>query len=134
MNVKYLVEDYMATVEECLVLFERKFGRRDLLKAASEGAIAKSGALADGVDYTLHGIGCRVESSKREVDFDFATSEGDVGFDAWRLLIFAGQFPEQYPEYQEKASVESALADLVASGLATPIGGHSNLLRLHEEG
>lgn len=133
MNVKRLVEDYMAAVEECLVLFERKFGRRDLMKAASEGLIAKSGALADGVEYDLHGIGCRVEFSEREVDFDFATPEGDVGFDAWRLLIFAERFPEQYPEYQEKASVERALADLVASGMVTPIGGHSNLLRLHEE-
>jgi hypothetical protein len=102
------------------------------MKAAGEGVLPRSGELSDGVEYQLHGIGCRVEFPDYEVDFDFASSV-DVGFDAWRLWIYAEQFPDRYPDYQERAAVEAALADLVAAGAARPFGGNSNLFRLDEE-
>lgn len=132
MTIKELILDYLAAVEDCLDMFEKKFGRRDIMKAAGEGVVSKSGELSDGVEYELHGIGCRVRFPDHEVGFDFA-SQIDVGFDAWQLWIYAEQFPGRYPDYQERVAVEAALADLVATGEAKPFGGYSNLFRLDTE-
>lgn len=124
-----LIADYMGSVAECLDMFERKIGRRDILKAAAEGVIARSGELADGVQYKMHGVGCLVEYPDHDVDFDFATPEGDVGFDAWRLWSYAEQHPEKYPEYQERAAVEAALAECLSEGAVGPFENNERLLR-----
>jgi uncharacterized protein DUF6896 len=112
-----LIGDYLRAVEECLCLFDSKFGRRDLVRAKWAGDISQHGRLSKDAEYHLHGIGCTVEFLDHEVDFDFANLEGDVGFDAWRLWRYAKQFPDQYPSYQEEAAIKGALAVALTRGV-----------------
>nr|WP_143066881.1 hypothetical protein [Sphingobium sp. YR768] len=118
----------MEAVEEALALFNNRFGRRDIIKSWREGVIPESGQIRQGVAYQMHGIGCWVDISGEEMDFDFAYSN-DIGFDAWRLWSYAKQFPERYPD-NDKAAVEHELEEAVGAGLVEPCGGHSNLLRI----
>lgn len=85
----------------------------------------------------MHGVGCRVEFPDHEIDFDFANGQ-EVGFDAWRLWVYAGQFPERYPEYQKRHAVEVALAECCSDGTISrieckyPGEGNGRLFRLRE--
>ena len=117
MAMEDLIADYLQKVEHCLALFEAEFGRRDLIRAWREGILPPTGELADGVEYHMHGVGCAVEYSDYDVDFDFATRD-EAGFDAWRLWMFAKQFPERYPDYQERSAVEAGVDAIVAEGTA----------------
>ncbi|QZP08484.1 hypothetical protein [Caenibius sp. WL] len=110
-----LITDYLTAVEECLDLFDQKFGRRDLIRAWREGAIPQQGELPGGVEYQMHGVGCAVEYADHDVDFDFA-NQHEVGFDAWRLWLYAEQYPERYPAYQARDAVEAALAECLSNG------------------
>lgn len=116
MSVEMLISDYLDEVERCLFFFETKFGRRDLIRAWREGFVPVRGELTEGVKYQMHGVGCAVEFPTHEVDFDFASAE-EVGFDAWRLLMYAEQFPNKYPEYQGERLIESALLECLQEGL-----------------
>ena len=124
-----LINDYMGAVEKALALFEKTFGRRDLIKAWREGAIPQTGKLPGGVEYQMHGIGCWVDLPDGEVDFDFAYSN-DVGFDAWRLWSYAEHAQNRYPGYQKKEDVERELAEALASGVVEPFEQYPRLLRL----
>lgn len=115
MNIEQVIAEYLQQVEKCLSLFESKFGRRDLVRAWRERAIPQAAELAEGIEYHMHGVGCAVEFSDYDVDFDFASPD-QAGFDAWRLWLFAKQFPERYPEYQDREVVESALNRLIEAG------------------
>lgn len=110
-----LITDYLSTVEECRILFDQKFGRRDLIHAWREGVIPQQGELRSGVEYQMHGVGCAVEYTDHLVDFDFANQD-EVGFDAWRLWLYAEQYPERYPEYQAYDAIEAALMECLSSG------------------
>ncbi|HZF42706.1 MAG TPA: hypothetical protein VEZ48_04800 [Sphingomonadaceae bacterium] len=135
MTIANLITDYLSAVEKCLVLFDRKFGRRDLVRAWREGAIPQTGELAGGIEYQMHGVGCGVEYTDHDVDFDFA-NQHEVGFDAWRLWQYSTQFPDLYPDYQERDAVEAALAEGLSGGIISRVEskypGESNdkLLRL----
>jgi|EndMetStandDraft_7_1072992.scaffolds.fasta_scaffold19342_3 hypothetical protein len=135
MTIANLITDYLSAVEECLVLFEQKFGRRDLVRAWREGVIPQAGELADGIEYQMHGIGCGVEYTDHDVDFDFA-NQHEVGVDAWRLWRYAKQFPKVYPHYQECDAVEAALAEGLSNGTISraeseyPGESNDKLLRL----
>ena len=120
MTLTILIADYLQQVEKCLALFETKFGRRDLVRAWREGVVPQTGELAEGIVYQMHGVGCGVEYPDYDVDFDFATRD-EVGFDAWRLWMFANQFPNRYPEYQDRTAVEAAVDALLAEGTATRV-------------
>ena len=99
--------------------------------------IPQTGELSERVEYRMHGVGCAVEFTDHEVDFDFATDR-EVGFDAWRLWVYAEQFPEQYPEYQELAAVEGSLAECQSDGTISRVASmypgesNDNLFRLRE--
>ena len=110
-----LIDDYLAAVERCLALFYERFQRRDLIRAWRGGAIPQRGDLVQNVRYRFHGVGCAVELSDCEVDFDFA-SELEVGFDAWRLWLHARQFPHRYPEYGDRIAVDRMLAACLSEG------------------
>ncbi|WP_372501208.1 hypothetical protein P7L66_05955 (plasmid) [Tistrella mobilis] len=131
-----LIVNYLSEVEECLILFEKKFGRRDLVRAWRCGAISQKGLLTNDIVYCMHGVGCVVEYPDHEVDFDFANQD-EVGFDAWRLWRYAKQFPNLYPEYQKLAAVEAAIADGLSSGTINrieskyPGEGNSSLFKLN---
>lgn len=135
MTIVDLITDYLSAVEKCLMLFDQKFGRRDLIRAWRERAIPQRGKLSDGIEYQMHGFGCAVEYTDHDVDFDFA-NQHEVGVDAWRLWLYAEQFPDRYPGYQELAAVEAALAEGLADGTISriesryPGESNDNMLRL----
>jgi len=126
-----LINDYMGAVEKALTLFEKAFGRRDLVKAWREGSMPPTGELSGGVEYQMQGIGCWVNLPEGEVDFDFAYSN-DVGFDAWRLWSYAEHAQNRYPDYQKKEDVERALAEALAAGVVEPFEQYPRLMRLAE--
>ncbi|WP_421694513.1 DUF6896 domain-containing protein [Aestuariivirga sp.] len=115
MPIRELILDYLTAVERCLALFEKKFGRKDLIRAWREGVIPQTGKLADGVLYQIHGFGCGVEYTDHDIDFEFA-NQHEVGFDAWRLWRYAKQFSHLYPDYQDLRAVETTLAKELANG------------------
>ncbi len=137
MTIANLITDYLLAVEECLALFDQRFGRRDLVRAWREGVIPQTGELADGIEYQMHGVGCGVEYTDHDIDFDFANKH-EVGVDAWRLWRYAKQFAELYPDYQERDAVEAALAAGLSDGTISrmeskyPGEGNDKLLRLSE--
>lgn len=129
MSISNLIDDYLAAVEECLVRFQRTFGRRDILRAWREGALPTTGKLAGEQQYQMHGVGCQVSGQDQVVDFDFVNGEGDVGFDAWRLWLFAKQFPERYPDLSSRTEVEDAVSAYLTAGKVVPAANNSDLLR-----
>lgn len=126
-----LIDDYMGAVERSLLMFEKTFGRRDLIKAWREGIIPQTGQLPGGVEYQMHGIGCWVDLPEGEVDFDFAYSD-DVGFDTWRLWSYAKHFQNRYPAYRKQEDIERALTEALVAGVVQPIENYPRLLRLTE--
>ncbi|MCA3174540.1 MAG: hypothetical protein ING36_03225 [Burkholderiales bacterium] len=116
-NLKNAIQEYLGSVENSLKLFEQKFGRRDVLNAWHQGVLPKEGILADNVEYELHGAGCYVSYPSVDIDFDFAPGGRSDGFDLWRLGKYLRQFPERFPEYQDKGHLESAFEQLIKSGM-----------------
>lgn len=121
----------MGAVEKALALFEKTFGRRDLIKGWREGSIPQTRELPGGVEYQMHGIGCWVDLPDGEVDFDFAYSN-DVGFDAWRLWSYAEHAQNRYPSYQKKEDVEHALSEALSARFVEPFAQYPRLMRLVE--
>lgn len=138
MTIEKLITGYLSAVEKCLVLFDHKFARRDLVRAWREGAIPQAGKLAEDIEYQMHGVGCSVEYADHNVDFDFA-SQHEVGFDAWRLWQYSTQFPDLYPHYQDREAIEAALAERLSGGSISPVEkknlgeGNDKLLRVSEK-
>ena len=115
MAIEKVISEYLQQVEKSLILFEGRFGRRDLVRAWREKIIPQEGELAEGIEFRMHGVGCAVEFPAYDVDFDFA-SRDRVGFDAWRLWLFAKQFPDRYPLYQDREAIVAALAERIDAG------------------
>lgn len=118
---------YLDAVERALQAFERALGRRDIIRACIEKGLPRRGSLAGVGDYQLHGIGCRVEHDGVEVDFDFGPGGRSDGFDSWRLGQFTEQFPDRYPDLQDKASLRAAFDTLERNGEIARLHHDSNL-------
>ena len=80
-----LIADYQEEIKKFMKTFKNEYNRKDILRAWHEGVIEKEGSLPGGVEYELHGIGCRIYYSNIEVDFDFGPNNRFDGFDLWRL-------------------------------------------------
>ena len=124
-----LIKEYLDAVESALELFERKFGRRDIVRAWGQGVIPKIGKLPGGIEYQMHGIGCWIDLPDGEVDFDFGPS-GDVGFDTWRLWSYAEHAQNRYPDYKSQEDIDHALTKALAAGIVEPFENYPRLLRL----
>jgi len=116
-DLKNAIHEYLGVIENSLKLFEQRFGRRDVLSAWRQGVLSKDGMLTDDVEYELHGVGCYVSSPSFDIDFDFGPGGRSDGFDLWRLGKYLGQFPERFPEYQDKGHLEAAFEQLIKSGM-----------------
>ena len=129
MGIEHLIVDYMAEIARCLDLFEEGFGRRDLVRARREGAMPKEGNLPNGAAYSLHGFGCTVEYGCHDVNFDFG-NRYEVGFDALSLWAYARQFPERYPDLQDRETVQQEMESLTIrkeiENIETPFAGEAN--------
>ncbi|WP_433697312.1 DUF6896 domain-containing protein [Nocardiopsis sp. CA-288880] len=61
---------------------------RDIVYMAQKGEIPREAVLADGVSYTVHGIGCLIRGPEgREVDVDIDDGGHEV-FNSWRISIY----------------------------------------------
>ncbi len=93
----------------------------DLLGALHGGTLHRAGKLPDGTQYRFHGVGCAVERAGISVDFDFGPEGRTDGFDAWRLHLFAEQFPDE-THFHDEAVVAAALAELQRAGMVAKPG------------
>ena len=65
-------------------------------------AIEQVGILGGKYKYFFHGVGCKVQISKKDiVDFDYGANGRIDGFDEWRLCGFIRTRSKQYPNVQE---------------------------------
>jgi hypothetical protein len=117
-HLRNLIERYLAAVGTAVETLRRVFSETDLLWSVSTGLIPYGGQLGS-ESFRFHGVGCEYDFGDYFVDFHFGPDGRCDGFDAWRLWIFARQFPEEYPEYQEVAAVELELAQAETDGLIT---------------
>lgn len=111
-DVLELIKRYVAAVDRATHELRLQLGHSDLLAAAKNGLVPRSGRL-EGLRYTFHGVGCTVEFDDVCIDFDFGPRGRHGGFDAWRLSRFAAQDGESGAESDE---IQRGLDELVASG------------------
>lgn len=112
----------------------REFQRRSGFKSRSE--MRQAGLGYQGyipgrprIIYRFHGIGLRLRIGQRRIDFDFGHGGRTDGFDAWRLWLFAKDRPAQFPEFQDRESIEAALAEARKAGeIGTPFLDHHDRL------
>jgi hypothetical protein len=107
---------YVAAVESLTALLREQLGVTDLLGAVNASKIPREGKLADGAEYSFHGVGCLVDDGKVSVDFDFGPNGRSDGFDAWRLKNFADQVAPD-SGFDRLESMEAALSELERQGV-----------------
>lgn len=117
--LRRLISEYQSHVSAFVQAFRSRFDVEDLLEAWNEGEVPQAGTLDDRFEtrYEFHGVGCRFESDRGEVNFDFGPDGRHDGFDGWRLWILAQSRPDNYPKFQRLEVVESVLGELVTDGL-----------------
>lgn len=97
-----LINDFIAMVETSTLIFEEKFGARDIRRLWHTKAIKRRGRVTRGVKYELHGIGCRINLSTGTVDFDYGPNGEINGLDICHLYFFACERPSKYRKYCDK--------------------------------
>jgi hypothetical protein len=114
-----LISEYQLHVLGFVQAFRRRFGVEDILGAWLRGEVPQHGTLDDRYEtrFEFHGVGCRFQSVRGEVDFNFGPGGRHDGFDGWRLWLVAQSLPEEYPEFQRHEIVESVLGELVTDGV-----------------
>jgi hypothetical protein len=114
-----LIVEYQLHVLGFIRAVRTKFGVEDIQRAVERGEMPAVGTLDDRYEtrFRFHGTGCRLESDRGEVDFDFGPASRHDGFDGWRLWIFAQSRQKDYPQFQRLEVVESALGELVTDGI-----------------
>ena len=92
-----LIERYQARVRLAVELMTTSGIERPASNRAwSDLDIPQSGVLQGGGRYYKHGYGCAVHLPDGPVDFDFGPHGEIDGFDAWRLIGFAGARLREY--------------------------------------
>ncbi|MBA6362404.1 hypothetical protein H4J56_18880 [Colwellia sp. BRX8-4] len=99
-ELRKIISDFQNKVEEANELL-KKFLDTD--KPHNWGvSIEQVGMLGGKHKYFFHGVGCKVEISKKNVvDFDYGSNGRIDGFDEWRLCGFVNTRKKQYPNVQE---------------------------------
>jgi hypothetical protein len=86
-----LVSDYQAAVRQAVELLVASGIERPTSNDSWAGLdIPHRGELNGQIRYFKHGYGCAVRFPSNAVDFDFGSNGEIDGFDAWRLVGFAG--------------------------------------------
>jgi hypothetical protein len=116
MSLIDLIRDYTLRTEAAVAQLRSELGVDDLLDGWHRNEFPQRGRLRDGSEYQFHGIGCSVEQGEVDLDFDFGADGRTGGFDAWRLWRFATQFPDRYPNFQQRHVVELAIQSMVSEG------------------
>lgn len=114
------VPNWLEPLIDTYVLTARALGRRlgatfqtELLRGRRTGVIPQQGVTADGLEFSFHGAGCRIELNDVVVDFDFLPDGRIGGFDAWRLHLFTTENAGQQPRSQEEVQAALLVSDQV---------------------
>lgn len=92
-----LIADYQASVRDAVTLLQKSGIPMPATNTEWTGVdIPSRGQLDGGIPYFKHGYGCAVRLPGGAVDFDFGAHGEIDGFDAWRLVSFAGQRLAEY--------------------------------------
>jgi hypothetical protein len=126
-TLEILINDFIAMVESSTLVFERKFGTRDIRRLWRTKAIKRCGSVTRGVKYELHGIGCRINLSTGSVDFNYGPNGEINGFDVWRLYNFARERPSKYKKYCDKKIIEKELEEYINLKKIKKLSAISNL-------
>ncbi|UST97126.1 DUF6896 domain-containing protein [Pseudomonas siliginis] len=126
-TLEILINDFIAMVESSTLVFERKFGTRDIRRLWRSKAIKRCGRVTRGVKYELHGIGCRINLSTGSVDFNYGPNGEINGFDVWRLYNFARERPSKYKKYCDKKIIEKELEEYINLKKIKKLSAISNL-------
>ncbi|WP_434768273.1 DUF6896 domain-containing protein [Pseudomonas triticicola] len=126
-TLEILINDFIAMVESSTLVFERKFGTRDIRRLWRTQAIKRCGRVTRGVKYELHGIGCRINLSTGSVDFNYGPNGEINGFDVWRLYNFARERPSKYKKYCDKKNIEKELEEYINLKKIKKMSAISNL-------
>ena len=111
-----LISDYQASVRAAVELLQQSgipLPATDADWAATD--IPQRGELDGGIPYFKHGYGCAVRLPAGSVDFDFGEHGEIDGFDAWRLVGFAGSRLSEYG-FPSEASLNECFKAEVAAG------------------
>ncbi|MCV2220511.1 DUF6896 domain-containing protein [Pseudomonas mercuritolerans] len=126
-TLEILINDFIAMVESSTLVFEKKFGTRDIRRLWRTKAIKRCGRVTRGVKYELHGIGCRINLSTGSVDFNYGPNGEINGFDVWRLYNFARERPSKYKKYCDKKIIEKELEEYINLKKIKKLSAISNL-------
>ncbi|WP_323168557.1 DUF6896 domain-containing protein [Pseudomonas atacamensis] len=126
-TLEILINDFISMVESSTLVFEKKFGTRDIRRLWRTEAIKRCGRVTRGVKYELHGIGCRINLSTGSVDFDYGPNGEINGFDVWRLYNFARERPSKYKKYCDKKNIEKELEEYINLKKIKKMSAISNL-------
>ncbi|MED7670820.1 hypothetical protein GXB78_26830 [Pseudomonas moraviensis subsp. stanleyae] len=114
-DIVYLINDFLAKVENATVLLEKKFGTRNILRLWRSNQIQRCGDITSETQYELHGVGCIVHFATESVNFDYGFNSRTDGFDVWRLYIYALDRPLTYKKFCDKKILEKEFDELILS-------------------
>lgn len=98
-------------------LFEKKYGRKDILLAyKSDKIIPKEGSFEGIKYYSFHGVGIYVKLDNAIIDFDFGPDNRFDGFDVMRLFQFAQSKSDLYSFYTSEKSLKVDFDNLIELG------------------
>ena len=127
-DLEYLIDDFLAQVERATDLLEARFGKKCILRLWRAKEIPQRGEVLAGINYELHGVGCRVYFPEACVDFDYGPSERVDGFDVWRLYTYACEVPRLHPKYTDQETLKRDFNKYINLGKVERIFGFmSNL-------
>lgn len=115
-EVLQLIKKFLDDVETGLKLFDRKYGRRDIMTMLHDKIISRHGKLEPNVEYHIHGIGCIFEYPDYGVNFDFGPGFRSDGFCVFTLRLYATYFPKQFPHCQDKTELKRKFDNLINEG------------------
>jgi len=126
-TLEILINDFISMVESSTLIFEKKFGTRDIRRLWRTKAIKRCGRVTRGVRYELHGIGCRINLSTGTVDFDYGPNGEINGFDVWRLHNFACERPSKHKKYCNEETIKKEFTEYINIKKIKKISAISNL-------
>lgn len=122
-DLEYLIDDFLAQVKKATDLLESRFGQKCILRLWQSKEIPRRGEISGGIDYELHGVGCRVYFPKVCVDFDYGPGERIDGFDIWRLYIYACEVPNLHSKYIDQDVLKRDFNEYINLGKIERISG-----------
>lgn len=117
-NLARLISDYQASVRMAVQLMQKSGIRLPATNTDWTATdVPQRGELQGGITYFKHGYGCAVKLPAGTVDFDFGERGEIDGFDAWRLIGFAGSRLSEYGFASEALLNECFKAEVAAGSL-----------------